>query len=284
MKKWLLGSIALLMGLGLLGNTPVQAAKYTVKIGSTTAFKEFLHISPYYRTTKAVKAQIDTNPITRTSTAAATQTLTIPKGTVLAANNIANRKVYQIDAAQLSYGVLKPLIKKGVVPTDQFFGKIKASAHALTKVARPAYLPAYSYGDLYPGQTTKAINHVFGEQAGPKVLLTSDGYLERHVATNSKANQFVRLQLRPQSSAKIQKTTIKGATRYLYFKTKVAGIPTKHVRSTGNYRYRLTLTNRHQPIYQQGNSDDDGAGSFYSLYRLGQQPYFTPLGNDGSGD
>ncbi|WP_272953053.1 hypothetical protein [Levilactobacillus zymae] len=44
------------------------------------------------------------------------------------------------------------------------------------------------------------------------------------------------------------------------------------------------MTNRHQPIYLQGNSDDDGAGSFYSLYRLGQQPYFTPLGNDGSGD
>lgn len=280
LKKIWLGLVAGILGLSLGGPLHANANKYTVKIGPDTAFKEFLHIRHYYKTTKKTKVTAMVVPIYTTGNGA-TLTYTLPKGTVIAAERTTKYAPYQIDSSQLSYRLIKPLIKQGYAPTGQETDTLAAKTK-LKRVKRPAFLPTYSYGDLYPGRSVQKITTMENFQAKQLIRLTSNGYLERHQAVK-KAQPRTQLTLKPKASVKIRKTRVKGNTRYLYFKNKVSGVKTKHLRQ-GPYRYRLALKNRHLPVHLFGDSDNDVAGAYYSIYSLGGKTYFTPLGDDGSGD
>lgn len=270
-----------LLGLGLMSApSSALAASGTVKIGNTTADKLFLHIAQHYRTTRTTQLHVMVTSI-HSHQSAKTKTLTLPKGVTLAAKHETGAN-YRLDASLLSYRRLKPLIKQGYIPVSGEMTTLKS--RTLVKVKRPAFLPAYSYGDLYPGHSQAAITRAAGNQEANRIQLTADGYLDRY-QPNHQVLATARLQVTPTLHAKIQRTKVtKHGTRYLYFKTKLPGLTTKHVRRTGTARYRLTLTNNHRPIHNPGNSDNDLAGWFYSRYTLGGHAYFTPLGNDGPGD
>lgn len=270
-----------LLSLGFLSapNTAL-AASGTVKIGSVSADKTFLHIAQHYRTTRTTKLHVMVTAI-HSHQSAKTKTLTLPKGVTLAAKH-ENGANYRLDASLLSYRRLKPLISQGYVPVSGEMTTLKS--RTLVKVKRPAFLPAYSYGDLYPGHSQAAITRAAGNQEANRIQLTADGYLDRY-KPNHQVLATARLQVTPTLHAKIQRTQVtKNGTRYLYFKTKLPGLTTKYVQRTGTARYRLTLTNNHRPIHNPGNSDNDLAGWFYSRYTVGGHAYFTPLGNDGPGD
>ncbi|WP_407889626.1 hypothetical protein [Levilactobacillus sp. N40-8-2] len=270
-----LGLVMFAFMVGVVGlGTQASAKSATVKIGNDQVSRDYLYTSTFYRSTKAVTVKVTAN---HTDGTFATKTVKIPKNTVVSGQkvNVTSRKqvLWINHDDELSYHVLKSAFTQhpSYVPSVR---DLVVSVKAFKKVSRPAYLPTWSHGDLYLGGKA-AISKLTAKQ---KVQVTSDGYLEIHkyVATTGATTP------KPLQSAKINRTQVKGATRYLYFSKKIKGLTLKHVATRGQAQYRLTMKNLHQPQHRAGFSDDDMPGVYYSLYKLGSQTYFTPISDDTS--
>lgn len=259
--------------LGVLGlGTQASAKSATVKIGNNQVPRDYLYTSTFYRSTKAVTVKVTAN---HTDGTFASKTVRIPKNTVVSGQKYhitSKKQALSINHDdELSYHVLKTAFTQhpSYVPSVR---DLTVSPAAFKQVKRPVYLPTWSHGDLYLGGKS-AIGKLTSKR---QVQVTSDGYLEIHkyVATTGTATP------KPLQSAKINRTQVKGATRYLYFSHKIKGLTLKHVAKRGQVQYRLTMKNLHQPQHRAGFSDDDMPGVYYSLYKLGSQTYFTPISDD----
>ncbi|MCT3566339.1 hypothetical protein [Levilactobacillus brevis] len=268
--------LAVLTSLGLSGITARAAS--TVKIGGVTVDRSYLNTDTYYKTKWAVKAKV-TYYQEKKPDNQYTKAITLPKGTIISGQIIPKHQLAHgqwgnemvTTGGDLNYKLLNAQVKKGYLAS----GVVSYALSGFKKVKTPVYIPTYSHGDLYLGDA-KATRK--GDtQVKQTVRITTNGYVElRHRAANVDSDTMWASQ--PTSQAKIKRTQVKGATRYLYLGTNMKGIKTTRVGKKGAYQYRLTFKNLHQP--QNLSYYDDDRGEVYvfdSLYALGGVTYYTPI-------
>ncbi|WP_283678430.1 hypothetical protein [Lentilactobacillus sp. Marseille-Q4993] len=273
------------------GGTTITQAK-TAKFNINSIQNPFT--KTYYRTNRVIKI-----PVMLVNTAnkeRVHKTLTIPKGTIVAAkmNTYWNSKIhknndYRVDyyGDSLSYKIRKTVLTKGLRFYDSGLGSQDVKYHKgqLTKVSRPGYELPYSFGDLQYGSLPKLSKLNVPAKYSDKLQITSDGYLEYYKANpklvdvNAYLGEYPN---KPVSIAKITATKQKGDSRYLYTKTHVKGVSDKHIRKTGSYRYRLRITNLHKPTDRYSYTDGDYYMSeWFSTYSIGGKKAYTQIGTDG---
>lgn len=252
--------------------TPAQAKSNAVKIGQDWVARDLINPVTYYRAKRAVSVVERVELKDKTFT----RTVRIPKSTVVAGEltYVDNQKKMSllIDRHEnLSYHIVRSAYHKlpGNLVNVQM---LAAKRQDFRRISRPAYMPTWSYGDLYLGSRVAAVRLITTQ----KVQVTTDGYLETHTYSPKTGETTPK----PLQSAKINRTRVKGATRYLYFSKKIKGLALKHVAKHGRMQYRLALKNRHQPQHVAGFSDNDEPGVYYSLYQLGNKTYYTPIAVD----
>lgn len=281
MKKQMMSlvlGLATVTAIGLAGTTTAQAAyKYrTVTIAGETVGRDHLNTSTYYKVTKTVSVKVGFKKNTD-ELKGYTKTMKLPKGTIVTGSIVPKHKLahgkwgdqlsFAVDNS-LNYALFNRNVKKGY---SAGYG-IAYPVSNFKKIKTPAYMPTWSYGDLYLGGA-KAI----GSESKRSAQITTNGYVELH-KINKKVTSDEQYTGKPYSTAKIVKTRVKGATRYLYLNGKLKGLKTVRVGKRGTYQYRLALKNRHQP--QNHSSYDDDRGEyydFYSLYSLGGVTYYTSI-------
>lgn len=281
MKKQLLAGLIGLAALLTVGTSQTTAhADATVNIGGTTVSRSYLNIDTYYRATRAVKAHV-TYYRAKDGKRQYTKAIKLPKGTIVAGwivpkHQLAHGKwgnELTFGQGNLNEKLLNAGAKKGYVAG----GTVSYALKHLKKVKRPVYMPAYSSGDLYLGGAKATLQ---GDNQKKRVFrITTNGYVEL-IARNAKVQTDAAFAGKPLHQAKIKKTRVKGATRYLYLSSKMTGtgIKTTRVGKKGAYQYRLALKNLHQP--QDLSYYDDDRGEVYvfdSLYAVGGVTYYTPI-------
>lgn len=266
------------MAISLIDTTTVQAAyKYrTVTIAGETVDRDHLNMSTYYKATKTVSVKIGYEKNTD-ETKGYTKTMKLPKGTIVAGMIVPKHKLPNgkwddqlsfVVENRLNYALFNRNVRQGY---RAGYG-IAYPVSTFKKIKTPAYMPTWSYGDLYLGGA-KAIDTTSKRSA----QITTNGYVELH-EINKNATLDEQYTGRPYSTAKIAKTRVKDATRYLYLKGKLKGLKTVRVGKKGAYQYRLALMNRHQPQNRSSYDDDRGEYyDFYSLYALGGVTYYTAI-------
>lgn len=281
MKKRLLGlAVGLAVGVaGMLGGTQAQAASGTVKIGGVTVERQFLNIGTYYRANRAITVHVTYYRPGKT-TGQYTKAVTVPKGTVIEGRIIPKHHIAKnrwgdelaFNTDELNDALTRAGAKRGY----QASGGVAYALKSLQKVKTPAYLPTYSYGDLYLGGAQAARQNQ-PDTARQSVRITANGYVELH-PRSAKYDGDATFAGKPSASAKILRTRVNGATRYLYLKQRLTPIKTTRVGKRGAYQYRLALKNLHRP--QNLSYEDDDRGTVYvfsSLYALGGVTYYTPI-------
>ncbi|GEP24274.1 hypothetical protein [Lentilactobacillus diolivorans] len=208
--------------------------------------------------------------------------MTIKKGTIVEGQHNGGSKSREllIDERQLSYHTKRTGILPGYTldpyPDSKYSNPLSANVESFTRVKRPTYMPAYSDGNLYQGDAAFLESK---KRPNINLRITPDGYLE-YYKRNSKVEFSLQFLQKPNGDAKINKTLMKGNTRYFYTSKKVNGLKATKVNSKGSYQYRYQLTNLHQPQFTPGDPDNDIPGSYDSLYRLSGKTYYTQIGTD----
>jgi len=228
----------------------------------------------YYRTTKRVK--LSTDFTTYLDMGTIKKTVTLPKGTVVEAQHFSNQ--FEIATSYLNKNILIPGYQQTLwTSADGTLASSAIQTSAFTKVKRPTYLPKNgSHGDFYLGGVTalKNKNKALSKQS---VQITSNGYVE--VRKNNPAGKSAEYRAKPTASVKIQRTTVKGHTRYLYLAKSLKGFKTTKVTYQGKKQYRLSLTNQLKTYAEPNYSEEwDLAPSYYGLMSLGGKTFYTPYG------
>ncbi|WP_203638611.1 hypothetical protein [Levilactobacillus wangkuiensis] len=232
----------------------------------------------YYRTTKQVKLTAGFTPYFD-DMGSINKTVTLPKGTVVEAHRFYNQyNNLAIGTNYLSRNILSPGYQQNLwVSSDGASTSSAAKINAFTKTKRPAYLPKNgSHGDFYLGGVTalKNKNKALSKQS---VQITSNGYVE--VRKNNPAGKSTEYRAKPTASVKIQRTTVKGHTRYLYLAKSLKGFKTTKVTYHGKKQYRLSLVNQLKTYAEPNYSEEwDLAPSYYGLMSLGGKTFYTPYG------
>lgn len=268
MKRFLLG-ILMAVSLLLIPTTVTHANTINLKAINTNVHR-------YYRTNRAVKIKVG---LVNKTKHYLSRTLVLPPNTIISSNSgttDSKGRMNQMDIniRYLSYAVVKPILKNGYYLANQD-PEGNFSTKQFTRIKRPAYRLAYSDGDLYAGKVPTANSNFYETN---QILITTDGYLEfyRYHPTSSLANPTSGFLNQPTSAAKITATKVKGNSRYLYTRTKVSGTNATHIKKSGNYRYRLRITNLHKP---QTRKSENGAG-YWSYYSIAGKLFYTLIGND----
>ncbi|SMS13102.1 hypothetical protein [Levilactobacillus zymae] len=258
--------------------SPVTAKKVSAK--TLASLDKATKAPTYYRTTKKVTVSA---PFDAYVSGMLKSKITLPKGTIVAGTLSTQRtkgkttKVLDLATSRLSANLLKPGYQRGLW-AGQETATTKSTA-AFTRVKRPAYLPRYgSAGDLYLGSTTKAL--LAGGIAKQSVQLTTNGYVE--VRQNAVTGRDTEYRAQPKTSVKIQRTTIKGHTRYLYLAKKLSGFKTTKVKSHGKTQYRLALVNPQKTyaVDSDPEGDEDSSLSYYGFLTLGGKTFYTSYSLD----
>ncbi|WP_283679696.1 hypothetical protein [Lentilactobacillus sp. Marseille-Q4993] len=215
----------------------------------------------------------------------------LPKGTIISGFHSGDSASKTLDALQnmgpdLSYYLLK---KQGFAkPWHQFNTWQTYMKSRYTRVKTPSYMVTPYNNNVFvtggPAQfKDKAINGSKAKLKQNAIKFTSDGFAEFY---KYKGKQLVGYDGRwlyrqkPTSFAKIRKTIRKNGKIYFYFRNNLKGVNDKKVRSTGNYRYRLTIQNLHTPYEYVGRSTQTA-----SMYKFGGYRYYTlPIPYQNNGD
>ncbi|MFT8391552.1 MAG: hypothetical protein ABF683_09715 [Sporolactobacillus sp.] len=242
--------------------------------------KEFFNTDSFYKTTKAVKIQV---PFTGYNGGASlTKSVTLPKGTVVAGNDVSRTKVngkyikvISIHSNLLSANLLKSGYAAGLVASSNWQTQFTPGKN-FKEIKRPSYLPSYSYGDLYLGSTA-AIKYRAIKLSKQSIVITTNGYIEIH-KNSARANSASYFS-KPIVSAKIERTVVKNHTRQLFLNKKLSGFKTTKVQYQGKTQYCLDLTNQHEYRVVQPLEDGDDGPAYYMLYIVGGKTFYTPLGS-----
>lgn len=283
MRKEIIAGLLSLAAFVAVGTGTTSAYASAVKINGTTVNRQFLNTNNYYQTKRATKVHLEYAQIG--SDKGYTKSVTLPKGTIvggqLGKSNTTGKMNAQLDfmGGQLNYALVNKSVKKGYLADGDGYSTAISS---FKKISTPAYLPTWSYGDLYLGGTSVAKQYraVYPSQS---VQITTNGYVEVHKKGSVKSWMDYYLN-KPIASVKIKKTTTKGNTRYLYLSSALKGFKTTRVGKKGAYEYRLIMTNLHKPVTIPSHDEDSDVSSFVSLYSLGGVTYYTPIGVSGDAD
>ena len=237
----------------------------------------------YYKTSRPVSVTTKFSDMNDTKTVHQ-KVVRIPKGTTVIGKKFkmnwskTNVKSYfQFEFDTLSYALLKPALSKNFAAPRQWTtvgAKKMASINKyFVKVHRPAYMPAYSSGDLnkFPGDKVKFSPW---NASTDQVRITPDGYVE-FTKINSGQDSYRLFNLMPVSAAKIHKVRVKNNTRYLYYSHHIKGVGDRQVAKTGSTKYRLAVKNLHKPFTM---FDGDQGDFIMSKYQLGNTVYYTQSG------
>lgn len=269
MKKFCFSIIA---AIGLLLTPTVISHADKINLKAVNA-----NVHRYYRTNRAVTIKVGVRD--KTGKHYTSRRLTLPKNTIVSSTSSGTNNKGQLDQININVQSLSYAVEKTILKTGNYLSKqdptTSYSAARFTRVKRPAYRLAYSSGDLYAGKVPSAQDNFYQTN---QVMITTDGYLEyyRYDPSSPIADPTSGFKTKPTAAAKITATKLKGNSRWLYTKTSVKGIGQKYIHKSGNYRYRLRVTNLHDP---QTRNFEDGPG-FYSYYTIGGKRFYTLIGND----
>ncbi|GAX01326.1 hypothetical protein [Secundilactobacillus silagei] len=290
-KKMIAGLIGLAAFVTVsVGATNASASSATVQINGTTVTRQHLRTSTYYQTTKATKMSLEYAKIDSATDKSYSKTITLPKGTIIAGKLTKSSTTGKMNADMslmgdlvggepLHYTLVNKAAKKGYVADGL---GTSTTPSAFKRVSTPAYIPTWSYGDLYLGGSSAA-KQFLASYPNQKVQITTDGYVEVHQKGSAKNWEFYYAN-KPVTAAKIKKTTAKGTTRYLYLSSSLKGIKTTRVGNKGAYEYRLALKNLHDPLKLPAINEDSNVPTFVSRYSLGGVAYYTPIVDWNSSD
>ncbi|HIW72267.1 MAG TPA: hypothetical protein H9875_06520 [Candidatus Levilactobacillus faecigallinarum] len=243
---------------------PDPVSRLTDKEFAKTDHMYYNH-DKFYRAKRAVKLKV---PYTAyNGNDIFYQTLTIPKGTVVAADQD-NRNPLGVYTDRLEQCLVKGIYQKHFYLKQQI---AKANPRDFQRIKRPNYLPAWSRGDLYLG-ANQAIHHRVTKRSAQNLQITPNGYVE--VRQNTTTAPETTYRAKPTQSVKIQRTLVKHHTRYLYLTKPLKGFKTPKVTTQGKVQYRLALTNTHKYRYVVGEENI----TYYALYSAGGKSCYTPLG------
>lgn len=267
--------LAVLTLVAVIGVVPTKA----VAKGERQPPKKALITQYYYETKKPIKAAITvSNP---TANRAMDRWMTIPKGTIVLGQPVVvkNKQIKQITikSTSLSYAVKKTALLPGYYfeQWQDLTGNVAYSHARFKKVAKPKYTLPNSDGNLYLGNVPKTYPDTF---LSDKLAITADGYVERYRYDPSNGPEG--FSNRPIGMAKITKSTVKGNVRYIYYRTHITGLNDQRVHRTGQYRYRLRLADQYirtQRVWD-GGKQAFVADIYYAQYRVGNQAYYTEVG------
>lgn len=130
------------------------------------------------------------------------------------------------------------------------------------RIARPAYMPAYSSGYLFQGKMLENAHR----RDTTFFHITSYGYVEYRKYASGAQYKF---NDKPTHQAKIQRTKVHGNTRELFLNKRISDLSFKKVKYQGKTQYRLNVVNMHKPFLTEGQSDDDIPSVYYSRYLVG---------------
>lgn len=267
--------LAVLAALSLAGSaTPALAESRSTILAGLKAPDATIYGAYYYRAIKSVTLHIPTMEWRgHLHPAFPTFKVTLPKGTTVAITKaaFAPRGDLAIMANELSSQYITRIHQKGYVLN----GPATATASAFHRVSAPSYMPTESSGKLYHGENHSDMKTQRGGGVTNDVTITTDGYVQVY----NRHTKWPEIRLNdPVASAKITKTRVKGATRYLYLNHPLNALKTVRVAHAGNAQYRLTVTNLHDPQNLPGDEDQDTPTAVFSLYRLDGAVFFTPIG------
>jgi len=223
----------------------------------------------FYRTKRPVKIKVAYSAYYGVDNFS--QTVTIPKGTVVAGNQY-SKKTLTIYSNRLNSRLLKPIYDRGFYPQEGW-RSIKANATDFQRVKRPNYLPTWSDGALYLG-ANQAISNQDVKRSTLSLQITPNGYVE--VRQNTSTAPLTTYYARPTPSVKIQRTMVKHHTRYLYLAKPLKGLKTTKVTTKGKPQYRLALTNQHK--YRYARLEE--SVNYCALYTAGGKTFYTKIGSE----
>ncbi len=294
MKKHIIMALAVGVFAGIVSlGTQTSYAKTEYSHLDTAWFKQAkdnLFTNHYYRLNKATRIHI--YYYAKSDSRTIVKMLTLPKGTVIA-NSYSSwdpkhvLTAYHI-ATDISYHMKRKTATKAVYGNGDLKFDFKLPTSRLTRVKRPAYALPYGNGTLLTGGL-KAISALPTRKSN-SLKITSDGWLEyyrynpqEYVNPDNDSSYktiSVPYATKPNSAVKINKSLKKGANVYLYSSKKMAGVTQKKVRTSGAYKYRLTVHNNHTPVgYEDTAYGDDFAAS--SIYTIGGKPFYTVIAEGG---
>lgn len=225
----------------------------------------------YYQAKRSVKVKI---PFTTYLNAGdINKTVVLPAGTVI--NGDKNSKWLTINGAYLSQKFLKVGYHQGLW-ADAEHWPTSALSKDFKPVKHPSYLPkSISHGDLYLGSLS-AIQH-YDSLSKQSIQITSDGYVEIH--QNHPWGSITEYQGQPTVSVKINRTRIKGHTRYLYLAKPLNGFKTTKVRYHGKHQYRIAFVNQQKTYSESRKTEDhDLPAQYYGIISFGGKTFYTPYG------
>lgn len=239
----------------------------------------------YYKLTKATKIKYF----------GCAQSVTIPKGTVLAGeptifsngtvDNPKKSLEIQFNFFTTSYHMRKNWVQPhrgGTWIQSNYSSNIKN----VKLTSAPKYLfdssmknLSYSLGDNYTYTTAFKYNTLENSMKDNKhklVIATTDGYIDYYKNGIASAQKFNK----PTASQKIYQVTQKGNTKYYYYKNAITGIKEKKVSKTGNKRYRLTVKNLNKPTHYR-EKEDPFATETFNTFTVGGTKYYSYMHDDG---
>ncbi|EEI71483.1 hypothetical protein GQR93_04835 [Lentilactobacillus hilgardii] len=264
-KRVLLG-MALIFSFILIDQSVASAAKVTKNSFLTTK-----RVIKTYNSSKTIK-------------------VTIPKGTTVLVNGTKNdngQKYVSLNLNRLRYQIRRPLIT--AQNSSRVSRWILAKGQNFSKTNKPVYLSYYSLtrsnkghallsyvanGDLWKGSTLPAD---YAQLTGTRFTITTDGYLDFFSSSPYKYT----ISPKPTSSTEIQKSYYRSSRQlYLYFKTKLKGLPVTKVSTKGNNRYRLSINRTTQTTSTAiPNEDDATRVTLNEIYQIGKTDYYMHTEN-----
>lgn len=295
MKKHIMMALALglLVGMVGLGNQTGQA-KTTYRRLSRDFYKDAsdsnIFRNHFYRLNKKTTVKIYYSA--KSDSRTIVKKLALPKGTVISSLYQDWNSKHVVGngdfSADLSYYLKRKTATKAVYGRGDIRFDFKLPTSRLTRVKRPAYALPLGNGTLLTGGL-KAISALPTRKSNA-LKITSDGWLEYYQyhgyrypdpdPDSSGKMLTIPYATKPNSAVKINKALTKGANVYLYSSKKLAGVTQKKVRTSGAYKYRLTVHNNHTPVgYEDTAYGNDYAAS--SIYTIGGKPFYTVVAQGG---
>ncbi|PAK84648.1 hypothetical protein B8W98_04735 [Lentilactobacillus parakefiri] len=238
--------------------------------------KEYNGLSQYYRFNQNTKS----GPFKEAK-------VILPKGTIVkgsVGNDSASQTHYALRGpSNLSYALKKRVGMKDPWRSLNYWQTYMPSRY--TRVKRPPFMPTFGEGVFFSGGTKAFKNMATRSKSTSNAFrISSDGYVEfykyRAKSLIDNDYQVFTYNQKPASYAKINHTLVKGSKTYLYYGYNLKGINDKRARTSGAYKYRLTIHNLHTPYRYTTR----GGTSYGSMYTIGSHHFYSiPLGYESSG-
>lgn len=276
MKKWhalaVAGLTTALIALTGIGTTSASADSSAfeaslktipVQVGNTTVNLTYTQPQPYryYRLNAALKIKLY----------GTTQSVTLPKNTIVYGQIDGSGSYVTGDVkpyARFNFKVLSSHIRKNWPKVHAGGSWTSSGTTSQLSKLTPITTPSQMLTKAETANVDQAVLYNAAKYASQTRMLvaTTDGYLETYALKKGRL-----ISPKPIHSVTIRKVTTHGNTTYYYTKYHLTGYKDKHVRKTGNLRYRLAVTNKKQTVTVKTGGDP----YYRSVYTVGGVKYYA---------